>query len=69
MGSSDTKMALKGGGGDGGTLDGSGGTTSRSSELGTERIFNDGRREGDRGTGIGCAAEVPMTGTGTADVM
>ena len=52
-GSSDTKIGLKGAGGDGGTLDGSGGTMSRSSELATDLIFNDGRSEGERGTGMG----------------
>lgn len=52
-GRSDTRIGLNTGGGEGGTLDGSGGTTSLSSELGTDLIFNDGRRDGERGTGTG----------------
>lgn len=56
-GSSDTKIGLKGGGGDGGTLEGSGGTMSRSSEFGTDLIFSDGRSDGERGTGTGTGTE------------
>jgi len=53
VGGSDTRMGLNGGGGDGGTAEGRGGTTSFSSELGTDLIFSEGRSEGDRGTGFG----------------
>lgn len=55
-GRSETRIGLKAGGGEGGTLDGRGGTTSLSSKLGADLIFNDGRKDGERGRGTGTAA-------------
>lgn len=56
-GRSDTRIGLKAGGGEGGTPDGRGGTTSLSSKLGADLIFNDGRKDGERGTGTETGTE------------